>query len=330
MAGTAEKQTGILPVYVIFGKDRRRALEALDKVRAAVLGDADPQVALSVYEEQPDWAEVHDGLVTLPFLSERRLVVVKDADSFISANRQYLEQYLESPSETGVLVLVAESFPKTTRLYKKVQAIGGLIDCEPPKPRELPAFLADYAKNRHGLGLARDAAGLLIELAGDDAGLLANEVDKLAAYVTRPEVAKKQIDADDVQELVGQNRLYSVFDVLDAMTAGREATALEKLEQMLGRDKDAQYKAIGAFAWGVRRLYQARALLEKGTAPGAIIKQLRVWSQQQAFIEQVKRLDLRRIGRMLRELADLDLESKTGGSAVQDGLERWIVRFSRA
>ncbi len=319
--------TSISPIYVIYGKDRRAAGEHLHRLADQVLAGADPQVAMTVYDQTPEWADVNDTLGTLPFLAARRLVVVKDADEFVKQYRTRLEEYAEAPRETGVLILMPESFPKTTRLAKKVSQVGQVIACEPVKPRQLHDYLINYAKQSHTMALTRPAAAMLIELAGDDAGLLVNEVDKLVAFVKTPGIGKQRVDVDDVQAIVGQNRQVNVFNVIDAMTVSQVALALQRLEQMLQQDRDAQFTVIGAFAWHFRRLYRARVLLDQGMAPAAIHKQLRIWSQPDAFIAQVRRLNLLRIGAILRELTVLDWNSKTSSTTVQLGLEKLIVKF---
>lgn len=330
MAKEKKNTAPISPIYVIYGKDRRSALDNLHHISDQVLADADPMVAMSVYDQTPEWADINDALGTLPFLSERRLVVVKDADEFIKQYRDRLEQYAEAPSQTGVLILMPESFPKTTRLAKRVAQMGVVLACEPVEPRQLNEFLMNYAKQSYQVQLTRPAAAMLIELGGDDAGLLVNEVDKLVAYITAPQVDKKQIDADDIQAIVGQNRQYNVFNVIDAMTVSQAALSLQRLEQILQQDRDAQFTVVGAFAWHFRRLYKARVLMDKGMAPAAINKELRIWSQPEQFIGQVKRLNLLRVGAILRELMTLDWQSKTSSAGVQLGLEKLIVKFCTA
>lgn len=321
----------ISPVYVVFGKDRRGIVEAVHQITQHVLQDADPQVALSTYQgDQAQLADVLDDLKTLPFLSPRRLVVVKDADVFITEYRQKLEEYLKSPSLSGVLLLETESFPKSTRLAKAAAKIGQVIACDPPTRRELPAFLTNYALKRHNLKLSHESAMTIIELAGDDTGILAGEIDKIAAYLNGPDSKQDKIMPGDVQKLVGYNRQFNSFNVIDAMTAGNAALALARLDQMLAQDRNAQYTAVGAFAWHFRRLYNARIMLEKGIDHRSIIKQLRIWSQPDMFIRQVRRLNIRQIAAILKDLAKIDLMSKIGAGTVRAGLEKLTVQFCHA
>ncbi|MCK5270121.1 MAG: hypothetical protein KAJ46_05020 [Sedimentisphaerales bacterium] len=122
----------IYPVYVIYGKDRRRTIDVLGGIVEKVLGGADPQMALNAYDgTEANIAEVLVDLRTLPFLSERRVVVVKDADAFISEYRDELEKYLDKPSASGVLVMTTESFPANTRLAKKARQVGQVFEYKP-------------------------------------------------------------------------------------------------------------------------------------------------------------------------------------------------------
>jgi DNA polymerase-3 subunit delta len=326
---TQSKDDTICPIYVVYGKDRRRVMDTTETITKKILGDADPQLALSQREGKDlELADVLDELRTLPFLSPCRLIVVKDADPFISTYRQELESYLEAPSSTGILVLLPESFPGNTRLAKKAAQVGQVLSCEPIKPRELPGYLTGYAKDQHNLRLNRDAAELLIELAGDDSGVLSCEIDKLAAYVTGPENRKSQITLQEVQAVVGQNRLYNVFNVIDALTEGKTSQALTLLNQMLSQDRDAQFTAVGAFAWHFRRLYQARLLMDKRVGDTEIIRQVRIWSNQNQFIRQVKQYRIEKIGSILKQLMRIDHASKSGGGTVRMGLEKLILEFS--
>jgi len=316
------------PIHVVFGKDRRRAIDTVHEITRSVLADADPQLSLRHFEG-PDavLADVLDELRTLPFLSPCRLVVIKEADPFISNYRQKLEKYLEKPSETGVLLLVADSFPGNTRLAKIAKQIGRVYPCELVKPRQLNDYLRDYAARTHQLTLDRNTAALLISLAGDNSGQLSAEIDKIATFLASPGRRRSKITPADIEALVGNNRHYDVFNVIDALTQSDIGRDLERLDRMLSQDRNAEYSAVGAFAWYFRRLYHARLMLDRGAPSAAVIKQLRVWSQPDQFIRQAQRMNISRLAQALKGLMNIDFSSKTGGGSVKSGLEKFIVQF---
>ena len=87
--------------------------------------EADGEAAISRFPgPQTDLADMLDELFTLPFFSKRRLVIVEDADTFVTKHRKDLEAYVEKPSASGILVLQVKQWTSTTRLAKLVDEGG--------------------------------------------------------------------------------------------------------------------------------------------------------------------------------------------------------------
>src|SRR3972149_10517087 len=97
------KKTDIKPIYVIAGKDEFLACGQLNSLVGSLLEPEQMQMCLLQTDGDNITAvEVFDELRTLPFLAERRVVVLTDADKFVSENREPLEKYFEKPASTGV------------------------------------------------------------------------------------------------------------------------------------------------------------------------------------------------------------------------------------
>ncbi len=323
------KTVKIYPVYVLAGKDRRLSVDKLDELVDFILGDADRQMALESYEgDKTVLSDVLDALQTPSFLADKRVVVIKQADDFISKYRGELEAYLAKPSDSGVLIMLAESFPANTRLAKIAKEIGKIINTAPASMKELPGFLAQYASDKYQLSLSSTCAYMLIDLVGPDSGILISEIDKIAAYVKGPHSHIDTVRAADIQAVVGDNKQHTVFNVIDAMTAGKAGAALEHLDKMLNQDRNAEFAAVGAMAWHFRRLYEGRVMLDEGNNGGQIIQHLRIWNQKEQFIAQIKAMPIEKIASGLCALAEIDYHSKIGKSTVSDGLTKMIVKFS--
>src|SRR5437762_11089166 len=107
------------PVYVLSGDEDFLKRLARERVVAAALGDADPAFAVADYAgDTLDFSTVRNELDSLPFLAPCRIVVVENADPFVTEHRPALEQYVTKPSAAGVLVLEVKTFPETTKLAK--------------------------------------------------------------------------------------------------------------------------------------------------------------------------------------------------------------------
>ena len=325
MAKKSGTTGGAASIFVINGKDKYLVSNKCDAVIDSLL--TEDQKGMSLLQVEPDKAvitEVLDELRTLPFLAEKRVVLIKDADSFISANRSALERYFDDPSPKGVLVMTVSKWLKTTKLAKKLGKVGELIAIEEIKPWQLPKFAAEYARDAHGKTLNRGASELLVELVGDKPGRICSEVDKLSLYVG----GAKSISSKDVEVLIGQDRMYDVFSVIDAMTARNVAGAVDRLNNMFAADKSAEYSVVGAFAFHFRRMFRAKALLDKGGNPGGVAKQLRIFGKQQdAFFMQLRKLTLGQIGSIICELARMDYSIKTGAVTGKVAIEQLVLKM---
>ena len=312
-------------IYVVAGKDESlvgaQCRELVDKLlepsqKTTGLFDAEAgSVTVS---------EVLDDLRTAPFLTDKRVVLVRNADDFVSKNRPLLEKYFDNPCPTGRLILVVRTWNGSTKLAKKLPKVGKLISVAQPSRRELPQRVIDYTNDAHGKKIAFTTAQLLIELTGDDLTRLYSEIDKLALYAD----ADKVIAPRHIESLIGHNRLFNAFAVIDAVIASNPGATVERLRGMFAQDKSAEYTVVGAFAFHFRRMFNAKVLLDKGTARRQIEGQLRIWGDTNGFFAQLRQRSLEQIGQYLQQLAETDYEIKTGRAKAKVAMEQLVLRLS--
>jgi DNA polymerase-3 subunit delta len=269
-------------------------------------------------------SEVLDEVRTLPFLTKRRVVVLRNADKFISANREALERYFENPCPTGILVITATSWDGKTRLAKKLPAVGTLFDIKPPKENELPRRLINYAQDAHNKRIEYGAAQFLVELAGTDLPRLYTEVDKLATYAAN----EKAITIAHVEALVGRNREFDAFEVINACLQRKAGPAIERLRKMFAEDKSAEYTTVGAFAFHFRRLFTAKKLLEEGHSQYDVAGKARIWHNKEEQFALLKRLTLKQIGDQLQQLAETDYAIKRGQAQPRIAIEQLVLQMA--
>lgn len=326
MANTTRKsQNKQKLVYVIAGKEDSLVNAECDRLVDTLLGPHDRVTGLfNADPAQVSASAVLDELRTLPFLTKTRVVLVKGADKFVSENRQLLEKYFDNPCPTGILILTTSNWDARTKLAKKLPKVGKLLSVTQPKSWQLPPRLIKYAADAHDKRLDKDAAGLLIELTGDDLPGLYGEIDKLALFAH----TKKAITAEDVESLIGHNRIFSVFAVIDACLAGNVAAAIDRLRNMFAQDKSAEYTAIGGFAFHFRRMFNARALLDEGLTPPEIAGRLGIWGNKDSFFSLVRKMPLKQIGSILQQLAATDYAIKTGRTKTQVAAEQLVLKLA--
>ncbi len=295
------------PVYILCGHDEFLIDAARKEVVAAVVGQGDPQLCVSSFDAMAQLAQVLDELRTLPFLAPRRVVIVRDAEAFVAANRAGLENYLQSPAKTASLMLIVSSWPSNTKLYKLVKAIGDVISCDIAGGDSAARWLAEFAKKR-GKDVSADARTLLLELVGQDLALLDSEVEKLSLYAGQ----RKTIEAADVAKLVSSSAGPQTFEITDAVTRGDAAKALEALAGMMS-GRGEEFKVLGLLGWHLRRALAAQQAVAAGQPPARALPKM-PYSAQNDFLAMLKRRSLARLGQDFGRLLAADLAMKSGAS----------------
>jgi DNA polymerase III subunit delta len=325
MNSPANKRMSGFPIYIIEGEEKSLVDDEVDNIITELLEPAQRDLGLlKIQGRDAVIGDCLDELRTLPFLATKRVVVVKDADKFISDNRQYLEDYFDNPSPTGVFVMTVNKLDKKTNLAKKLPKCGRLISTALPNRWTLPPYLIRYAEQTHSKKLGRQAAELIVELAGEDLGRLYREVDKLSAFTG----SEKEITIENIQALTGHNRLFDAFEVFDEALAGRPAKATQLFRDMLAKERSAEYKIVGAFVYQVRRMFDAKVLLNKGTDLKEISGRLRIFGDRGTFFVRLKKMDLLQIGSLLELLGLIDYQVKTGQATIEVEMEKFILKLA--
>jgi DNA polymerase-3 subunit delta len=320
------------PVCVAFGDDLFLRRQVLLGLRHAVLGSDEGDFSLTSFEGRTaEFREVAEELTTLAMFGSQRLVVVEEADEFVSRYREALEGYVARPGRSGILLLDVKSWPSNTRLYKAIDAQGLAVDCSAPPVARLTRWLGDWAKQTHKSQLSLNAADMLVELVGLELGLLDQELAKLALMAGDD----KKITPEMIQKLVGGWRAKTTWEMLDLALDGNVAEALRQIDRLLANN-EAPIGLLGQISASLRRLAAATRLILQAegagrrTGVGAALQ----LSGVKPFVLQKAERQLRRLGRqrgcqLYRWLLEADLDLK-GDSQMPPRLilERLIVRLA--
>ncbi|QDT39213.1 DNA polymerase III subunit delta [Stratiformator vulcanicus] len=324
-----KKSPDVPAITVLFGDEPHFKRGVRERIEEIVLGGDEDAASTRFPGEQADLQSVLDEVRTVSMWGDTRLVVVEDADKFVSNFRSGLEKYVPKPSKGSTLILEVNSWPKNTKLAKAVAASpdSTAIECKAIKGAALVRWLKDEAASVHEKKLGPDAAGLIVELAGDDLGLLSQELSKLSAYAGD----RSEISVEDVTALVGGWSTKTTFEMLSAIRTGDIDSAMRQLDALLTAG-EAPQRVLGGINYTYRRIMKGVDESSKGTPLAAALKSAGVFPREIGQTEQY----LRRVGRPRAEqfrnvLLRAD-ESVKGGGRLPDRveLERLLIALSGA
>lgn len=305
-----------VPVVALFGAERFLKLEIL-KLIPGVGNEEDDDVALTrVAGKDADLRSVSDELLTVSMFGDKRVVLIEDADDFVSQNRPGLEKYVAKPSTSSMLILDVKSWPKNTKLFKAVDKVGLNVECGELKGAALAKWLVKTAKEVHGKSMDQPTAALIVQLAGDSLGLLQQELEKLVSLVGDVE----SITQEDVTRVVGGWRIETTWAMLDAVRDGHVGKAIELLDKLL-MSGDAPQKVLGGVSFTFRKLADATELARQTRdLPGAL-RSSGVFPAAIGPSEQyLRRIGFDKASRILQMLVEADSNMK-GGSRVDPRLQ---------
>lgn len=328
------------PVCAIFGDEGFLKTLARQEIRRRMFAD-EPDAPFTTFNgEEAEWRDVVDEVATVAlFGGDQRLVFVDDADKFVTRFRDRLQDYVDQPSRSGVLVLIVSTWASTTNLYKALDQSGLQIDCRLPQTSgkkkgetdeaRLAKWLTAFARDSHRLKMPAPAMQALLDLVGPEIGLLNQALAKLALFVE----PGGEVTPEMVRDVVGGWRAKTAWELLDFACDGNSAAALRELDRLL-QAGEVPIGLFGIVSWSLRRFAIATRIFEQAEREGRNItltralEQAGVKSWQGALAKaerQLKQIGRERAGQLLRWLLDADLALK--GSHSTDERARQVLEL---
>lgn len=219
------------PLYLFTGEEEFLTEEYLDVLLEYALDESSRSFNLDiVYGGEVDAHNVVAVASSFPMMSERRVVVVKDAEKLVAseANREILMRYLSQPLSSTILAFITLKADMRLSVFKVFQDKGTVVESRPLYESDVAAWLERKIK-KLGRSISPEACELLQAYVGSSLRELHNEIDKLFLYVGD----KKTINVEDVTAVVGMSRSHNVFELQRAIGARDAPRSVEILERML-------------------------------------------------------------------------------------------------
>lgn len=228
-----------IPSLLLFeGDEEYMKQAALNSLRKKLLPDGFEDLNESVLDA-PETDQLIAASETLPFMADRRLVIVRDHPALIGRAEadDRLTNYLTSVPATTVLLFYCTKKPDgRKKLYTTVKKQNGIVTFSALKDRELTAFVTSAFRD---LGKECDerTADYLIFTCGSDAGQLMTEIAKIASHSG----SDAPVHPDEVKALATPSTECTVFQMVDAVVSGQNDRAFRLMRNQLLNGADRLY-----------------------------------------------------------------------------------------
>lgn len=303
--------SGASPVYLIEGEDAYLREVAVKTLKDKFL--TSPELNLNIFEgsyvkSSPD--EMVDALMQYPFMSEKRVVIVRDYNpSATDLKNKALLNYFASPVETSLLIIVNNS---TSEALKKINCIT-VVDCGKANMATVVRYIQGTLK-RNNLIITTKNAELLAEYCKLEMTKISGEVEKLIAFC----YGEAEVTADAIEELVIKENDYQIYELTEQVARKNSARAYSILADMLSKSNDHQ-RIFTALYYHFRKLFFC-SVSNKSTT--ALAKELGVKSEYalKKLIEQSKRFTPKKLKQTIDMFVKYDADFKSGKISIASAL----------
>ncbi len=315
--------------YLLRGDDSTRIKEVIAGFQAGLGDTSMADLNTTRHDgESLSFETLQADALTMPFLADRRLIIVENARTFLAKMakdraQDCLDLFGNLPETTALVMVVEDQQAKKRgeRYWEHGKAYAWLsdwirehndqsllIDCALPDEEDMPSWILRKAKELGG-GFKPDAARLLASYVGNNTLRAQNEVLKLITYVGDRQV----VEEADVSLLTAQEQEGNIFTFTDALGERNSKAAMQQF-MLLMEDNDL-LELTGMIHRQFRLLIQAREILDGGGKSQDIEQELGVLGfVARKLSDQARRFSIRQLLEIYDRLLRIDLDMKSGGT----------------
>lgn len=228
-----------MSVVTLTGNNSYLIDQTIKEMVGSSLKDNGPDSVERIDAEGMEADDVLSRFNAVSLFAEKSLLLIRG----MSGNKELSEKFtelLDDRQPDNDLVLIEPKLDKRSKLYSALKKKSLLRELNTPMAGQLSAWVAGRVKEKGGSISTRDAA-YLVERAGANQELLANEIDKLLLF--NPKVSQDTID-----QLVEPSPQSTVFNLINAALTHDFKRVIKLYAEQQALKVDPR-QIIGSLAW---------------------------------------------------------------------------------
>ena len=308
--------------YLLYGEEIYLIRQYRDKLKNALIADGDT-MNFSAYEGAGiDQNAIVDLAETMPFLAERRVILIENSGLF-KKDGDVLAEYLPTVSESTNFIFVESEVDKRSKLYKALGKVGRAIEFKTQTDELIAKWVGGRIK-KEGKRMTQNAYNLFISKTGNDMENIDKEIEKLVCYC----LDKETIEEDDVIAITTEQIENKVFEMVDAITSNRQRQAFELYYDLLAL-KEPPMRIMYLITRQFRILTNVKSMMGRGSSNKEISEKAGcpVWAVGK-YQTQCRNYSIAQLKEAVREGIEYEEAVKTGFMNDQMAVELFITRYS--
>lgn len=310
-------------IYLLYGQEDYLKKQYKERFIKAMVPEGDT-MNYSCYEgKKTDVKEIIDLAETLPFFSERRLIVFEDTGFFKTGGNDLADYISGGIPQTTYFIFVENEVDKRSRMYKAVKAKGHIVELGAQDENTLRKWVSGLVRKEKKKMSQPDIAYFLNKV-GTDMENITKELEKLFCYcLDREVVTRKDVDAVCVTQITNH-----IFDMVNAVAAKDQRKALDLYYDLLAL-KESPMRILALMSKEYRDLFHVKELSRQGYGRKDIASKAGLHPFVAGkYMDLAKKFQPGELRKVMEESADLEQRVKTGFMSDSLAVELFIVKQS--
>lgn len=332
------KNNALKPLYLFWGPETFLMDSMLAHAKKSLIDEATEPFNYQVENADQLSAEAMvEKMETLPFLSERRLIVFKNAGffakkaAFSPTGEAALKACFENPPLSTVAIFICGPKPDNRLKWsERLGKSGRVVSFDRLDAAEFNKWIAQRLK-RSGIDSDDRTRQFLVDrLAYLDyrAEVSLQEIDKHLEVLISLCAGKGTLAKADILKIVPQNLEASSFKLVDAAVAQDLPKALAMVE-FLRSEGESEVLILGTLYKALTQLHLVRLMSDTGYSDADIAKRLSMHSYRAKLLaKQARSIDTALLSDYIIEAARLDHWIKTGRANAWISLDTMLTAIS--
>ncbi len=309
-------------IYVLYGADEYMKKLYKNKLKDAILANTSDINYNYFGEKHPDIVKIKDISETMPFFSDKRLIVFEDTDLFKDAND--LSDYLKVMPETTYMVFCEKNVDKRTKLYKYVSKNGYMVEMNGLSENMLAAFVKERIA-ANGMTIGNNEASYMVRKVGTDMYTIENECIKVANYAA----GKDKIEISDIDAICITLLENKIFDMIEYIANGNQREALFLYNNLIAL-KESPAKILRLLTRHFNILLNIATGLESKKDKASVYSRFKIPPfYYKKYDAQLKNYTKQQLQSIVEDCVDIEERFKTGRMDEQIGVELLIIKYSK-
>ena len=312
-------------IVVLEGKDEYRLSERVSEFRLTVTPPEMSNINTTMLDGNiVTIEELLTSLSTVPFMADRRLVIVEGLLNRLGGSKKDLGEWLNFPDllkdlpPTANLLLIEREPIPSNKLLSTILRLGQVEKFSPLRHRDLLDWINTRC-SKLGLDIERTAVALIADSVGSELRLIDSELNKIKTYSRG-----RLITREDITLMVPYVRQQNVFRVVDSVIEGRTRDALNASSMLIGLGESPS-GIVRMIERQLRFLILAKHLLSRKIPTGDIGKHINLSGYPlQKTLEMERKISQARIMSMHDNLLKSNIRVREGKLTEQESFDLLI------